>query len=67
MEATARGSPGRSDSLARRLRLVDIETWHSPVPKQYGVNRLPLLWLYTDGERVTSDTDAVLAQLARLR
>lgn len=50
-----------------RLRLVDIEAWHSPVAKQYGVNRLPLLWLYTDGERVASDTDAVLAQLARLR
>jgi len=49
------------------LRIVDIETWHSPVAKQYGVNRLPMLWLYTDGERVASDTDAVLTQLAQLR
>lgn len=49
------------------MRIVDIETWRSPVAQQHGVNRLPLLWLYVDGERVASDTDSVLTELARLR
>lgn len=50
-----------------RLRIVDIEAWDSPVAEQYGVNRLPTLWLYSDGERVASETGDVVARLNRLR
>ncbi|MBK8974984.1 MAG: thioredoxin family protein [Planctomycetes bacterium] len=47
-----------------RLRRIDIDTWDSPVARQYGIRSLPTLWLYVDGERTASDPRAVLAKLA---
>jgi hypothetical protein len=60
LEALARS---RSDV---RLRVVDVVSWSSPVAKQHGIRRLPTLWLYRDGERVTTDTREALAALASL-
>lgn len=50
-----------------RLRIVDIESWDSPVAQQYSVRRLPWLWLYQDGRRVSTDTREVLGMLNALR
>jgi thioredoxin-like negative regulator of GroEL len=50
-----------------RLRVVDIASWDSPVAKQYGIRRLPTLWLFRDGREVSRDTAAVLRELSALR
>lgn len=50
-----------------RLRIVDIESWDSPVALQYSVRRLPSLWLYRDGRRVSTDTREVVGMLSSLR
>ncbi len=60
------------EALANRrtnvsLRLVDIQSWDSPVARQYGVRRLPWLWLYADGKLVTKDSEQVLDRLNSLR
>ena len=49
------------------LRVVDVQSWTSPVAQQYGVDHLPWLWLYEDGKLVTQDNGAVIARLNALR
>ena len=49
-----------------RLRIVDIQSWGSPVAKQYHVQRLPWLWLYQDGRRVSTDTREIAGILNSL-
>ncbi len=39
-----------------RLLRVDIDTWGSPVAKQYGINRLPTVWFYEGTRKVSTDT-----------
>lgn len=46
-----------------RLRYVDIGDWRSPVAQQYGVTRLPTLWLWSDGELVADETQATVRAL----
>lgn len=50
-----------------KLRRVDIGQWSSPVAKQYGIDRLPTLWLYEDGELYSKDKDDIAARLQQLR
>lgn len=50
-----------------RLRIVDIESWDSPVARQYEVRRLPWLWLYRDGRRVSTDTREIVGLLNALQ
>ena len=46
-----------------RLVRVDIGNWNSPVAKQFGIRRLPTLWLYEGTQQVSQDTRGVLGQL----
>lgn len=46
-----------------RLVRIDIGRWGSPVAEQFGINRLPTLWLYEGGQRVSQDTRDVLSRL----
>ena len=48
------------------LRRIDIGTWRSDVAKQFGINRLPTLWLYHDGKQVSRDTRDVLSRVTGL-
>ena len=52
---------GRDDA---KLLVVDIDTWGSDVAKQYAVNSLPAVWVYEDGERVTTDLQQAFDRLA---
>jgi hypothetical protein len=49
------------------VRIVDIVSWDSPVARQHGVQRLPSVWLYEDGELVTADTGRAVGVLNGLR
>lgn len=46
-----------------RLVRINIKRWDSPVARQFGINRIPALWLYDGTERKTTSTSAVLAAL----
>lgn len=46
-----------------RLVRVDIGNWNSPVAKQFGIRRLPTLWLYEGTNQVSQDTRGILGQL----
>ena len=50
-----------------RLIRIDIDKWGSPVANQYGINRLPTVWLYNGTNKVASDTRAVLAEVTQLK
>jgi hypothetical protein len=49
-----------------RLLRIDIDRWGSPVAKQYGINRLPTVWLYNGTTKVASDTQAAWGQVSQL-
>ena len=49
-----------------KLRRIDIKTWRSEVASQFGIRRLPTLWLYDGTTKVSSDTRDVLEQVRRL-
>ncbi len=49
-----------------RLIRIDIDRWGSPVAKQYGINRLPTVWLYNGTSKVASGTQAAIAQASQL-
>ena len=49
-----------------RLLRIDIDRWGSPVAKQYGINRLPTVWLYNGTNKVASGTQAAIAQVSQL-
>lgn len=46
-----------------RLRRVNIRDWSSPVARQYGIERIPQLWLHDGTQRVSTDTSDVLRRL----
>ena len=46
-----------------RLYKIDIGKWGSPVAQQFGINRLPTVWLYEGKERVESDTRQALQRI----
>lgn len=48
------------------LRRVDIDRWGSPVASQYGIDSLPALYLYEDGELVSKDLQEVWGKLQAL-
>lgn len=48
-----------------KLRRIDIGSWHSAVASQYQIDRLPMIWLYEDGELVSRETGESLARLER--
>ncbi|MCA9726299.1 MAG: hypothetical protein KC729_01355 [Candidatus Eisenbacteria bacterium] len=48
------------------LLKVDIVRWGSPVAEQYGIQQLPSLWMYRDGELVSRDSPTVFRQLSTL-
>ena len=48
-----------------RILKVDIEKWSSPVAQQYGIRRLPSLWLYEGTELKSEDSREVLEFLQR--
>lgn len=47
------------------LRIIDIDTWKSPVAREHGISSIPHLVLYQDGVEVASGTGAVLQKLRR--
>ncbi len=49
-----------------RLRRIDIGSWNSPVAEQYGIRKLPTVWLYIDGKLFSKDRDAVAKRLSEL-
>ncbi len=49
-----------------RLLRIDIDKWGSPVANQYGINRLPTVWLYNGTNKVASGTQAAIAQASQL-
>jgi len=49
-----------------RLHLIDIRNWNSPVAKQFAIDRLPMVWLFTNGRQITNETGATLAALQGL-
>ncbi len=49
-----------------RLLRIDIDQWGSAVASQYGIRRLPTVWLYNGSERVASDTRDVLTRVSQL-
>jgi thioredoxin-like negative regulator of GroEL len=49
-----------------RLQMIDIRNWNSPVAKQFAIDRLPMVWLFTNGRQVTNETGATLAALQGL-
>ncbi len=55
------------EGLARNgnavIRVVDIDTWGSPVAEQHGINGIPHLVLYENGREVASGTGPVLQAL----
>jgi len=61
LEALARKHPNVT------LRIVDIGSWHSDVAGQYGIRRLPTVWLYEDGVLWSKDRDRVFGRLASLQ
>jgi hypothetical protein len=53
------------EALARRLgtirlRRVNVSEWESDVARQYGIRRLPALWLYDGHELLSEDAREVL-------
>lgn len=46
-----------------RLLRVDVDTWGSPVAKQFGINSLPTVYLFEGRDLVLTDTRAVLARI----
>jgi thioredoxin-like negative regulator of GroEL len=49
-----------------RLQLIDIRNWDSPVAQQFAIDRLPTVWLFTNGRQITNETGATLAALQGL-
>lgn len=47
------------------LRIIDIDTWKSPVAREHGISSIPHLVLYRDGAEVATGTGAVLQRLGR--
>ena len=47
-----------------RLLKIDIEHWGSPVAEQFGIRRLPTIWLY-DGSKRISDDAAEIEKILR--
>ena len=59
------------ETLARsktmvNLRKIDIKTWRSPVASQFGIRRLPTVWLYHGNKKVSSDTRDVFSRVSQL-
>jgi thioredoxin-like negative regulator of GroEL len=50
-----------------KLRIVDIDSWSSPVARQYTVRQLPTLWLFRDGKEVCKGLAEVMSELNSLR
>ncbi len=46
-----------------KLRRIDIVSWKSDVARQFGINRLPTVWLYNGQHRVSSDSRDVFARV----
>ena len=49
-----------------KLRRIDIVKWGSDVARQFGIRRLPTVWLYNGLTRVSSDAQDVFAQVQGL-
>ena len=48
-----------------RVLKIDIDTWGSPVAKQYDIHSLPTLWLYEGKERRATGRREVFELLSR--
>lgn len=48
-----------------RLLHIDVDSWGSPVARQYGIRSLPTVYLYDGTELVTRDTQRALNELMR--
>jgi hypothetical protein len=46
-----------------RLLKIDIATWSSAVSNQFGIRRLPTVWLYEGKERVADGPSQVMQLL----
>ena len=44
-----------------RLRLIDIDSWDSPIVQRYGIRSIPQLWLYDGKTRLTEDLGRAMA------
>ena len=49
-----------------QLRRIDINTWNSQVARQFGIRRLPTVWLFNGTEKVTTDRNKALARITKL-
>lgn len=52
----------RADTV---LRVIDIESWDSPVARSHGIRSIPHLVLYRDGRLEAEGNGAVLSRLNR--
>lgn len=50
-----------------KLRKIDVVSWDSAVARQYGIQSLPTIWLYENGELLTRDRREVAERLGNLR
>lgn len=50
-----------------KLRRIDIGRWESPVAAQFGIRRLPTIWLYEDGALASKDPAAIEQRLSALK
>jgi len=60
LEALAQANP------KVKLRIVDIGDWRSPVARQHGIDRLPTIWLYENGQLYSKDRSEISARLQKL-
>jgi len=45
-----------------RVRTIDIEKWGSPVARQYGIGKVPTVWMFRGLELVEDNYKAILAR-----
>ena len=50
-----------------KLRVIDVGSWQSPVAKQFGIDRLPTLWLYENGKLVSKDTQEIGKRMQKVK
>lgn len=47
-----------------RLLVIDIGSGNTDVARQFNVTSIPALWLYEDGEKVSTDIQQVFDRLS---
>ncbi len=59
------------DALARsksnvNLRRIDIVSWQSAVSREFGIRRLPTVWLYDGTSKVSSSPTDIFRRISQL-